>query len=238
MQKDGKIMPANDTGFFYSFWEKSRFKFSRQLHDPQVTMSSRPKLCEWTCLLHIIWPVGEALGQEICLKWLTDRWQLLKVGDGCVIHGDISVALTWAYHICNWMLRYGLPHESYDVWAYQELPTGGLKCAENSNHMRREAYYYCATVQYYSTVVKNWPTLESNFRPIKTFPLTVLISVIPMTLLYLEPGGRSRAHPDKIYMGRAVGACKMGKISYKMGFSSPRPLKFLVCAYLGHPRVV
>ena len=136
------------------------------------------------------------------------------------------------------LLRCGLPHERRNVWAYLELPTGGLKCAENSNHMRREAYYYCATVQYYSTVVKNWPTSDFNFWSIKSFQWTVLTYCGPMTLPSLEPGGRGRAHPDKLYMGRAAGVCEMEKISYKMGFFSPRPLKFFFCAFLGHPRVV
>ena len=59
-----------------------------------------------------------------------------------------------------------------------------------------------------------------------------------LTLLSLEPGGRGRVHPDKLHMGRTTGACKIEKISHKMGFSSPRPVKFLVCTFLRHPWVV
>ena len=156
----------------------------------------------------------------------------------CVIHGDISVALTLGYQISNWMSRYGLPHESYDVRAYRELPTGGLRCVENSNHRVTEAYYYSTTVLQYCTGVQNWPTSDFNFWSIKSFQWTVLTYCWPITLPSLEPGGRGRAHPDKLYMGRAAGVCEMEKISYKMGFFSPRPLKFFFCAFLGHPRVV
>ena len=219
------------------FFSHSRFKFfapiciiSKWLCYPG------PKLCEWTCLLHIIWPVGEALGQEICLKWLTDGWQL------------VMVCYSWGYLSCT---HFGVPDKQLNVEIW--TPTWKLWClgipgatywwVKVCGKFKPQGdrgillQYYSPVVQY-CTVVQNWPTSESNFRPIKTFLLTVLISVVPMTLLYLEPGGRSRAHPDKIYMGRDVGTCKMGKISYKMGFSSPRPLKFLVCAYLRHPRVV
>ena len=149
-----------------------------------------------------------------------------------------SVLLARGHQTLFPLLRYGLIHERWNVRAFLELPTGGLEWEENSNQMVTEAHYYITTVQYYSTVRQNRPTLDFNFRPIKTYQWTVLIYLVPMTLLYLVLGGRGYAHPDKLCMGRATGACKMEKISCKMGFSSPRPLKFLVCAFLGHPRVV
>ena len=216
--------------------------FRANLHDPKVTMSSRPKLCEWTCLLHIIWPVGESLGQEICLKWLTNRWQLLRVGDGVLFMGISQLHSLWrtTYAIECWDIDSHMKVMMFGhTWSnlLVGLSARKIQITWGQRHITT-VLQYCTTVQYYSTVVKNWPTSDFNFRPIKSFQWTVLTYCGPMTLPSLEPGGRGRAHPDKLYMGRDAGACKMEKISYKMGFSSPRPLKFLVCAFLGHPRVV
>ena len=74
-----------------------------------------------------------------------------------------SVLLARGHQTLFPLLRYGLIHERWNVRAFLELPTGGLEWEENSNQMVTEAHYYITTVQYYSTVRQNRPTLDFNW---------------------------------------------------------------------------